>query len=197
MAVVQVDYERLVDDLGIEHRAKEAMRSLMAAGMSATPAVRRGLKHRNPRVRARCCGVLDHFLDADAIPELMDNLRHEDPEVRLMAIHALGCDRCKEGSCRPAEDDVVAAAMRLLTDDPDRRVRTAAAHALGPAVHRRDEALEAIIVAHDGDPDPLVRKVAGWYCPGGSIFERTRPRSGLDGDRLRASLKESLSSRVT
>jgi hypothetical protein len=164
MVVVQVDYERLVDELGIEHRAKEAMRSLMAAGMSATPAVRRGLKHHSPRVRALCCGVLDHFLDADAIPE-------------LMAMHALGCDRCKEGSCRPAEDEVVGAAMRLLTDDPDRHVRTAAAHALGPAVHRHHEALEAVIAAHDKDPDPLVRKVAGWYCPGGPIFERTLPRS--------------------
>lgn len=176
VAAVEVDFDRLVDDLGIEHRAKGAMRSLMAAGMSATPAVRRGLGHPNPRVRAGCCGVLDHFLDADAIPELMENLRHEDPEVRLMAIHALGCDRCKEGSCRPAEDDVIAAAMRLLTDDPDRHVRTAAAHALGPAVHRNREALDAVVAAHDADPDPLVRKVAGWYCPGGPIHERLRPR---------------------
>jgi hypothetical protein len=97
-------------------------------------------------------------------------------EVRLMAMHALGCDRCKEGSCRPAEDEVVAAAMPLLTDDPDRHVRTAAAHALGPAVHRRDVALEAVVAAHDADPDPLVRKVAGWYCPG-PIYERLRPRA--------------------
>jgi hypothetical protein len=49
MVVVQVDYDRLVDDLGTEHRATEAMRSLMAAGMSATPAVRRGLRGRRPR----------------------------------------------------------------------------------------------------------------------------------------------------
>jgi HEAT repeat protein len=176
VVALQVDFDRLIEDLGIEHRARAATRLLMAAGMSATPAVRRGLKHRNPRVRARCCGVLDHFLDADAIPELMDNLGHDDPEVRLMAMHALGCDRCKEGSCRPAEDDVVAAAMRLLAHDPDRHVRTAAAHALGPAVHRRHDALEAIIVAHDADHDPLVRKVAGWYCPGGPNYERLRPR---------------------
>jgi HEAT repeat protein len=176
VVTVQVDFDRLIEDLGVEHRAKSAMRSLMAAGMSATPAVRRGLRHHNPRVRARCCGVLDHFLDADAIPELMDNLGHDDPEVRLMAMHALGCDRCKEGSCRPAENDVIAAAMRLLADDPDRHVRTAAAHALGPAVHRRHEALDAVVAAHGADPDPLVRKVAGWYCPGGPIYERLRPR---------------------
>jgi len=173
---VSIDYERFLEDLGVEHRAKTALRTLMAAGRSATPAVRRGLRHPNPRVRARCCDVLDHFLDEDAIPELMDNLRHSDPEARLRAMHALACDRCKEGSCRPVEADVVAAAMRLLTDDPDRHVRTAAAHALGPAVHRRPEALEAVVAAHDSDPDPLVRKVAGWYCPDGPIYERLRPR---------------------
>jgi hypothetical protein len=72
---------------------------------------------------------------------------------------------------------VVAAAIRLLNDDPDRQVRTQAAHALGLAVHRRPEALEAVVAAHDEDADPLVRKVAGWYCPGGPIFERLRPRS--------------------
>lgn len=177
MTVMQVEYDQLVDELGIKHRAKAAIRSLMAAGTAATPAVRRGLRHADPRVRARCCDVLDHFLDADAIPELIDNLRHRHPEVRLRAMHALGCDRCKEGSCRPAEDDVVAAAIRLLTEDPDRYVRVSAAHALGPAVHRRHEAVDAMILAHDADADPLVRKVAGWYCPGGPIYERLRPRS--------------------
>jgi hypothetical protein len=67
--------------------------------------------------------------------------------------------------------------MRLLSGDPDRHVRTAAAHALGPAVHRHHEALDAVVAAHEADPDPLVRKVAGWYCPGGPIYERLRPRS--------------------
>ena len=171
-----IEYERLVDELGVEHRAKAAIRSLMAAGPRATPAVRRGLRHSDPRIRAGCCVVLDHFLDEDAIPELMENLSHADPGVRLMAMHALACDRCKKGSCRPAETEVVAAAIRLLSDDPDRHVRTQAAHALGPAVHRRQEALEAVVAAHATDADPLVRKVAGWYCPGGPIYVRLRPR---------------------
>jgi hypothetical protein len=88
------EYDRLVDELGIEHRAKAAMRSLMAAGRRVTPAVRRGLRHADPRVRARCCDVLDHFLDADAIPELMESLRPSDAGVRARAMHALACDRC-------------------------------------------------------------------------------------------------------
>ena len=67
----------------------------------------------------------------------------------------------------------------MLARDPDRYVRAHAAHALGPAVHRRRDALEALEVAHERDVDPLVRKVAGWYRPGGPIFERLRPK----GDR--------------
>jgi HEAT repeat protein len=174
--VATAPYDELIEDLAVEHRAKAAMRLLMSAGTMATPAVRRGLQHPNPRVRARCCDVLDHFLDADAIPELMENLGHEEPSVRARALHALACDQCKEGECRPAEDEVVAAALGLLTKDPDRFVRKAAVEALGPGVHRSEKALRAIVTAHDTDVDPLVRKVAGWYSPGGPIFERLRPR---------------------
>lgn len=114
-------------------------------------------------------------MDEEAIPALLMNLDDAE-EVRLMAMHALACDRCKEGACRPAEADVVEAAMHLLAEDPDRHVRMQAAHAFGPAVHRRAEAKETLVIAHERDPDPLVREVAGWYCPGGPIFERLRPR---------------------
>jgi HEAT repeat protein len=174
--VVQTANDRIVAELGIKHRADAAARVLMSAGMDATPAVRRGLQHTDPRVRARCCGILDHFMDEEAIPALLKNLDDPDPKVRLAAMHALACDRCKEGACRPAENDVVEAAMRLLAEDPDRHVRTQAAHALGPAVHRRADAKATLVIAHETDPDPLVRKVAGWYCPGGPIFERLGPR---------------------
>lgn len=148
----------------------------MRAGSAAADTVRRGLRHPDPLVRVGCCDVLDHFLDAEAIPGLMENLRHPHPGVRSRALHALACDRCKEGECRPAEDDVVAVSLRLLTEDPDRYVRVSAVHALGPAVHRSETALQALIAAHNEDRDPLVRKVAGWYRPGGPIFERLSAR---------------------
>jgi HEAT repeats len=176
VSVAQADYDRTVAELGIKRRADAAARELMSAGMDATPAVRRGLRHTDPRVRARCCGILDHFMDEDAIPALLKNLDDPDPKVRLMACIASVCDRCKEGACRPAEIDVIDAAMRLLAEDADRHVRTQAAHALGPAVHRRADAKEALVTAHETDSDPLVRKVAGWYCPGGPILERLKPR---------------------
>jgi hypothetical protein len=47
--------------------------------------------------------VLDHFLDEAALPELIENLRDEDDLVRARAMHALACDRCKEGACRSGE----------------------------------------------------------------------------------------------
>ena len=46
-----------VDNLGVAHRATEALRRLMAAGPAATAVVRMGLKHDNPQVRVGCCKV--------------------------------------------------------------------------------------------------------------------------------------------
>ena len=91
-------------------------------------------------------------------------------------MHALACDRCKEGTCRPSESDIVPLAMQLLTDDVDYQVRTAAVHALGPSVHTRDGVVPRVSERADThDPHPLVRKVAGWFIPGGPIYTRTRP----------------------
>lgn len=128
------DHDRLVEDLAIPHRSRPALRELMRAGADATPAVRRGLGHESPRVRAGCCMVLDHHLDEDAIPELMANLDHPDAGVRNWAMHALACDRCKEGACRPAEDETVPIALGMLASDPD---HVAGWYAPGGPIHRR------------------------------------------------------------
>lgn len=173
---VDARYAVWVEDLGVEHRKRAAYRALIAAGMAATPAVRGGLRHPNPTVRAACCGILDHFMDEAALPELMANLTHEDERVRGGALHALACDKCKEGACRPGEADVLPIAIRMLRDDRSRYVRSQAAAMVGPAVHRREEARRALEEARDHDPDPLVRKIAGWHAPGGSIFRRMRPK---------------------
>jgi HEAT repeat protein len=181
---VQAQFDRWVEDLAVKHRERAAFRALMAAGMAATPAVRRGLLHREPVVRARCCDVLDHFMDADALPELMANLTHADERVRGRALHALACDKCKEGACRPGEEDVLPIAIRMLQEDGSRFVRSQAAGLVGPAVHRSAEACQALERARDGDPDPLVRKIAGWYAPGGSIYRRVRPKPPHRGQRV-------------
>ncbi|HMC41431.1 MAG TPA: HEAT repeat domain-containing protein, partial [Acidimicrobiales bacterium] len=146
------------------------LRALMVAGTAATPAVRTGLRHDDPAVRAACCQVLDHFLDEAALPELLENLSHSDPQVRAWAVHALACDGCKEGSCRPAEKDSLPVAIGMLLKDPSREVRQQAAGLVGAAVHRSPEALAAIAEAHRTDPHPAVRKVAGWHVPGGARY---------------------------
>ncbi|MCZ6890316.1 MAG: HEAT repeat domain-containing protein [Gammaproteobacteria bacterium] len=170
------DYDLCVASLGVKHRQKEALRLLMKAGSAATFALRRGLRHDSPTVRVGCCQVLDHFLDPDAVPELTDNLDHANDAVRSWAMHALACDRCKEGTCRPAEDDIAPIAIRMLHEDPSRTVRVQAAHMLGLGVHRNTDALRALEWARDHDTHPLVRKVARWYTPGGPRYERLRPK---------------------
>lgn len=178
------EYWQHVENLAVEHRAKAALRALMAAGSAATPVLRRGLQHANPVVRAGCCIVLDHFLDEAALPELMANLDHDDERVRGWALHALACDRCKEGACRPGEDEVVPITVRMLAEDPSRRVRAQAVHLLGnSAAARRQEVVEVLERTRDTDPDPNVRKIARRYAPGGAIYERLFGRTRTAGAR--------------
>ena len=169
-------FARWVEELGVAHRAQAALRGLMDAGPRATPLVRQGLQHPNPDVRVGCCKVLDHFLDESALPELIENLAHPDEEVRSWALHALACDKCKEGVCRPGEADVIPLAVDMLLTDKSRRVRQMAAGLLGPSVHRRPDVLQALEQARQQDEHPVVRKIAGWFTPGGPRYEQLRPK---------------------
>lgn len=184
-----MDYSQVVEDLGVPHRARAALRTLMAAGPSATPALRRGLRHPTPEVRIGCCNVLDHFLDEDAVPELIENLTHEHEDVRARAMHALACDKCKEGTCRPGEGETIPIALRLLREDPSRRVRVEAVSLLFQAVHQNADVRNALEQARDHDASPNVRKQAGLRAPGGSLFLRTSPdRPRLSKSSARAHL---------
>ena len=61
----------------------------------AADAARRGLSHPDARVRQFCCKVLDHLMDAESIPALIEALGDPAASVRIAAVHALACDRCK------------------------------------------------------------------------------------------------------
>lgn len=173
---VRRDWDALVGSLAVRHRNKEASRRLMAGGVEATDALRRGLKHEDPAVRVGCLYVLDHFMDDAALDDIVECLDDDNPHVRSRALHTLACDRCKEGACRPAEGQVVPIALKLLKDDPHRRVRTTAADMLGQVVHRFPAVAAALTDARDHDPHPVVRKVAGWSAPGGPRYQKTKPR---------------------
>jgi hypothetical protein len=170
------DFDLAVEHLGIRHRAKNARWTLMFGRSDAVPALKRGLAHENPDVRAGCCIVLDHHLEEDCLPDLIANLEHADDNVRRWALHALACDRCKEGSCRPGEADVVPVVARMLVEDPSTIVRAQAAGLLGEAVHRHPDALPAIQRALETETSPGIPKILGWHVPGGPRFERTKPK---------------------
>ncbi|HEX4821865.1 MAG TPA: HEAT repeat domain-containing protein [Acidimicrobiales bacterium] len=181
-----VDHDRTVEHLGVAHRAKDARWSLMLAGIDAVPALKRGLSHPNPRVREACCVVLDHHLEPDCIPDLIANLHHDDAGVRGWALHALACDRCKEGSCRPGESDTVPIAVRMMLEDPDASVRARAIGLVGEAVHRHPAAVDALERALDKEPAAGNRKIIRWWLPGGPRYERTKPKP----TRARSELRE-------
>ncbi|MFF3328168.1 HEAT repeat domain-containing protein [Streptomyces sp. NPDC002888] len=100
-----------------------------------------------------------------------------DARVRISAFHALACDRCKGDTCAPDAEQVLAPALRHLAHDPDPHVRSRAAELVGKFAHTDPRALAALEASHTEDPSPAVRKKAGWYTPGGTIYERTAPRT--------------------
>lgn len=167
----------LLEQLAIKHHAKAAYRKLFAMGFEVVPIAKEGLKHEHASVRYYCCSLLDHFLAPEALEDLIGMVDDPDPEVRVMALHTLACDRCKEGDCRPAEAKVLSKALRILHDDSNAHVRAMAIEVVGQYVHHNKLAEEALLEANKKDVSPTVRKKAGWYMPGGPIFKRTVPKS--------------------
>ena len=55
--------------------------------------------------------------------DLISMLGDPDSRVRCSALHTLGCDRSKEGACRPDEAKVLPRAIALVVGDPDPHVR--------------------------------------------------------------------------
>ena len=123
-----------------------------------------------------CARALDHLVDEESFPELVSMLDDPDPRVRWDTLHALACDRCKDNSCRPAKHDVLPRAVALLNADPSPDVRAIACEVVGRWVHDDDTAADALAYARDNDPAATVRKKAGWYAPGGVIYQKTQAR---------------------
>jgi hypothetical protein len=171
-----VKHHELVETLAVPHRATSAYRTLLDLGMTVLPAVQASLQHDNPDVRFNCCRFLDRYLSAETLADLLAMLNDGDKRVRCSALHTLACDRCKEGDCSPEEAQVLLAAMKLLTSDHDAHVRAMAIEVVGQFVHTNALASAAISTARRDDPSSTVRKKAGWYAPGGPIYERTKPK---------------------
>jgi len=170
-----MDYAQDIENLLVKHRASEARRHLAQAGPLAVPAITGALRHANPDIRWYACNFLDHFLDSDALPELIARLEDEEPKVRGRALHSLACEQCKEGECRPGEDAFMPTVLTMLESDPSPSVRKQALNLLFQIVHRRADASEALERARDEDPDAEVRAYAAPRAPGGVMWMRTSP----------------------
>jgi HEAT repeat protein len=175
--VVNEHYHRLIENLAIAHRASDAYRALMHAGLSALPAVREGLRHESADVRYHCCRFLDHYLEPNSLVDLLCMLDDVDERVRISALHTMACDRCKQGPCRPDAARVLPRAIKLLAEDSSPHVRAMAVEVVGQFVHAVPQAEAAVSSAARSDPSAKVRKKAGWYAPGGTIYVRTASRA--------------------
>lgn len=166
----------LVGMLADPHRCFLAYQRLLRIGDSARQAALAGLTHDDAQVREYCCKVLDHVMDEACVAALTRALDDPSERVRLAATHALACERCKEGRCRPDAGSVLHRAIGLLRGDESAHVRAMAVELVGQWVHTHPAACAAIVAAAASDPAPAVRKKASWYAPGGAVYRRTRPR---------------------
>jgi HEAT repeat protein len=177
LGFVRTGNESLVSCLGDPQRAVAAYHELLRRGHDAVGAIRAGLYHEEPAVREGCCRLLDHLVDTDSMGQLIAMADDPDARVRTAAFHALACDRCKGDTCAPGAGQVLQLALQHLATDPDPHVRARAAELAGKFVHTDGRAVTALETAHAQDPSSAVRKKAGWFTPGGTIYQRTIPRA--------------------
>ena len=74
LPVEGVSARELVERLADPHRYTAAYTQLIGLGADACGPAREGLGHESARVRMLSCQVLDHVMDADSIPALVDAL---------------------------------------------------------------------------------------------------------------------------
>jgi HEAT repeat protein len=154
-----VDFDGWVARLGFSSYRQGAKQYLLSSGPPAVPAVRRGLRHDKAIVRRQCVNILDHLVDEESVAALVATLDDADPLVAGRALHALACDRCKEGACRPGEDSWVPRALELL-HHPNPDLRAAAIDALGKVAARKPAVKAALTAASQHDADRGLRGMA-------------------------------------
>jgi len=104
----------------------------------------RAADHPNPRVRWFCAHELDHLATNESVETLLRLTRDPVAKVRVEAVHALGCERCKQ--CKLVVD-MVGLMVDFALNDPAAKVRGAAVFALGylPRDERAAAALQQLI----------------------------------------------------
>jgi HEAT repeat protein len=105
----------------------QAFQALVAAGEAGRAAVRLGLSHPRPRIRAACADFYDHLGREEDVPILCELLDDPMPSVRRQAVHSLVCQRCKP---TPLQADLTKTLIGVALHDPTPRVRREAVYGL-------------------------------------------------------------------
>lgn len=104
----------------------------------------RAADHPNPKVRWFCAHELDHLATDESVATLLRLTRDSVTKVRVEAVHALGCERCKQCSLNV---DMIGLMIDFALNDPEVKVRASAIYALGylAADERAAVALQQIV----------------------------------------------------
>ena len=132
----------------------EAVRALGAIGPDSAPAIPnlvRQLVRGQPELAAEWSKDALVGIGVAAVPPLLEVLRNDDPDVRVVAIETLGKFGAK---AVPAHSNLIAA-----LNDPVPKVRMSAAQCLAE-IEPEDAAVSAALVASIKDPDDDVSRAA-------------------------------------
>ncbi|HVM08867.1 MAG TPA: HEAT repeat domain-containing protein [Acidimicrobiales bacterium] len=130
------------------------------------------LAHPNAKTRRYCLTVLDHEANELSVETFRAALRDEVPRVRLLALHGLACERCREQPL--CLDDVVPDLVKMLRTDESPKVRHGAVMAVAALADRDDRVAKALAEATTDDADELVRQAAGAAAAGDLRNVRSR-----------------------
>ena len=153
--------EALVQLLGSRsNRVRKAVEiQLESFGKAGVDAAIAGLSDPDPRVRYGAADFMDHHADEDCAEKLREMALHDPvPYVRDVALHALGCQRCKPEPL--AVDTLDITILRAKTEESWKKRRgavwTLAQRNMDPGVK------ETLQYVAENDPDPRVVEAARW-----------------------------------
>ena len=163
--------EALVRLLGSRtSRVRAAVQAqLESLGKAGVDAAIVGLSDPDPRVRYGAADFMDHHADQDCVQKLRDMALNDPvPFVRDVALHALGCQRCKPEPLAVDTLDILILRAKTEQSWKNRRgaVWSLSQRFMDPGVR------ETLQFVADNDPHPHVAQAARW----GLMRKRPTPR---------------------
>jgi len=163
--------EALVQMLGSRtNRVRAAVQvQLESLGKAGVDAAIAGLSDPDPRVRYGAADFMDHHADEDCVEKLRDMALNDPvPYVRDVALHALGCQRCKP---EPLAVDTLDIMILRARSEESWKTRRGAVWSLSQR-NMEPGVKETLQFVADNDPHPHVAQAARW----GLTRKRPTPR---------------------